>query len=338
MTMARVLGPLTAVLLVVFSFPGAAAIQLRTFDSFYGFGDSLADVGNVLRTSQLLRIDPAPPPSASPHLTYFEGRFSNGPVAFEYLWELISGQAPGSGGGLKASAAAPVLGPRGAVAYAYGGTGTPFIDQTPGGLFAPGLKGQVELFRLALRGRKPSPHALYAIVTGANDYRDDQFNQPMAPPDVVDNIVDAVDRLYQIGARDVAVVNMPDLGRLPGGGGPGSPESELSAIHNQLLANALSVLEVQRPKLRLIQVDINQVFALLPPGMDVTTPALDAMFPPEYLPPGFRMSLCLFINPATCADVPTFETNSQYLFWDVVHPTTDGHRLLGQYMFDLLQQ
>jgi phospholipase/lecithinase/hemolysin len=338
MTTARLLGPLAALLLVVFSFPGAAAVQRRTFDSFYGFGDSLADVGNVWLTSQLLRIDPTPPPSTSPHRTYLQGRFSNGPVAFEYLWEFLSGQAPGSVGGLKASVAAPILVPQGAVNYAYGGTGTPLIDRTPGGLYAPGLEGQVELFRLALRGRKPSTHALYAIVTGANDYRDDQFNQPMAPPDVVGNIVDAVDTLYRIGARDVMVVNMPDLGRLPGGGGPGSPESELSAIHNQLLANALTVLEVQRPKLRLIQVDINQVFALLPPGMDVTTPALDAMFPPEYLPPGFRMSLCLFIDPATCADVPTFETNWRYLFWDAVHPTTDGHWLLGQYMYDLLQQ
>jgi phospholipase/lecithinase/hemolysin len=72
--------------------------------------------------------------------------------------------------------------------------------------------------------------------------------------------------------------------------------------------------------------------------MDVTTPALDAMFPPESLPPGFTMSLCLFINPVTCADVPTFETNSEYLFWDAVHPTTDGHRVLGQYLYDTLQQ
>ena len=338
MTMARLLRPLAAALLVVFSFPGDVAAQLRTYDSFYAFGDSLADIGNVRLTSQRLGIDPAPPPSTSPHLTYYNGRFSNGPVAFEYLWELLSGQAPGSAGGLKAFLAVPILGPRGAVNFAFGGTGTPYVAQTPGGLYAPGLKGQVELFRLALRGRRPSTHALYAIVTGANDYRDDQFNQPMAPADVVDNIVDAVTRLYDLGARDVMVLSMPDLGLLPGAGGPGSPESQLSAVHNQLLANALTVLSVRRPKLRLIQVDINHVFGLLPSGMDVSTPALDAMFPPESLPPGFKMSLCLFINPATCADAPTFETNSEYLFWDAVHPTTDGHRLLGQYLYDTLQQ
>ena len=335
MTMAKLLRPLAAVLFVVFSLPGAAAAQPRTYDSFYAFGDSLADIGNVLLASQRLGIDPAPPPSTSPHLTYYQGRFSNGPVAFEYLWQLLSGQAPGSAGGLKAFLAAPVLGPRGAVDFAFGGTGTPYVSQTPGGLYAPGLKGQVELFRRAMRGQRPSKDALYAIVTGPNDYRDDQFNQPMDPADVVDNIVDAVETLYQLGARDVMVLDMPDLGLLPGGDDAGS---DLSADHNRLLTNALAVLKAHRPKLRLIQVDINHVFGLVPAGMDLTTPALDAMFPPESLPPGFKMSLCLFINPATCADVPTFETNSEYLFWDVVHPTTDGHRLLGQYLFDTLQQ
>jgi phospholipase/lecithinase/hemolysin len=50
------------------------------------------------------------------------------------------------------------------------------------------------------------------------------------------------------------------------------------------------------------------------------------------------MSLGLFIDPATCADVPTFQTNSQFLFWDVAHPTTDGHRVRGQYLYDELQR
>ena len=338
MTMAKLPRPLAAAIFVVLSFPGAAAAQLGTYDSFYAFGDSLADIGNVRLTSQRLGIDPAPPPSTTPHLTYYEGRFSNGPVAFEYLWEHLSGQAPGSAGGLKAFLAAPNLGPTGAVDFAFGGTGTPYLAQTPGGLYAPGLKGQVELFRLALRGRKPSTRALYAIVTGANDYRDDQFNQQMAPADVVDNIVDAVEALYQLGARDVMVLNLPDFGLLPGGGGPGSPESQLSADHNRRLAHALTVLSRRRPKLRLIPVDINYAFELLPQGMDRTTPALDAMFPPENLPPGFKMSLCLFINPVTCADVPTFQTNSGYLFWDVVHPTTDAHRVLGEHLYAALQQ
>jgi phospholipase/lecithinase/hemolysin len=321
---------------IALSIPNASAIQLRAYDSFYVFGDSLADIGNIRIMLERLQRDGGASPWQSPHRAYYDGRFSNGPVAFEYLWQLVSGHAPGSSGGLKAFLASPILRSAGAVNFAFGGTGTRYISQTPGGTYAPGLRGQVELFRAALHRRTPSKRALYAIVTAANDYRDDQFNEPMSPPDVVANIVAAVETLHRLGARDIMVLNMPDLGLLPGAGGPGSPESQLSALHNLLLANALATLAAQRPSLRVVHVDINQAFAFLPTGMDLSTPALDVMFPPASLPPGFRMSLCLFIDPATCADVPTFETSSRYLFWDVVHPTTDGHRVLGQHLYDEL--
>ena len=92
----------------------------------------------------------------------------------------MRGVAPGSAGSLKPFLAAPIVGSTGAVDFAFGGTGTPYLDQTPGGFWAPGLKGQVELFKSALGARKPSKNALYVIVTGANDYRDDAFNTPMA--------------------------------------------------------------------------------------------------------------------------------------------------------------
>ena len=329
-----------AVLLVLLTLPRATSAQIPRYDSLYAFGDSLADNGNILITSQFLHVDPAPPPSATPHRAYFLGRFSNGPVAFEYLWQLLSGQAPGSARGLTPFLASPMLGATGAVNFAFGGTGTPYIDQTPGGLSAPGLKGQVELFRLALRGRKPSKRALYAIVAGANDYRDDAFNQPMNPAVVVQNIADAVNTLYQLGARDVLVLNLPDLGLVPANRGNPAPATFLSTVHNTLLAGALNALAASLPKLNLIQIDLNHVLSLLPAGMDLTTPALDALFPPGSLPPpyppGFLMSACLFIAPATCADAPTFDVGQQFLYWDILHPTTAGHRVLGEYLYRAL--
>ena len=56
--------------------------------AFYVFGDSFVDNGNVLIGTQLLGFAVPQPPSSSPHETYFQGRFSNGPVEFEYLeWQ-----------------------------------------------------------------------------------------------------------------------------------------------------------------------------------------------------------------------------------------------------------
>jgi len=158
----------------------AAEAQIPAFDAMYVFGDSLADNGNDLITTSALRADPPVPPSASPHRTYFAGRFSNGYVGVEYLWQALSGQAPGSAGGLKPFLSQPLLPLGTAVDFAFGGAGTPFIDQTPGGFFAPGLKGQVELFRNARPPRKQPKRPLFVIITGANDYSSNQYNVPMA--------------------------------------------------------------------------------------------------------------------------------------------------------------
>jgi phospholipase/lecithinase/hemolysin len=317
----RLIRTSVAVLLTLFTLPltAAAAAPAPKYDSLYVFGDSLADNGNVFLTSKALSLDPAPPPSVSPHRTYFNGRFSNGPVGVEYLWQLLSGQAPGSPKGLKPFLAAPILGATGAVNFAFGGTGTPYLDQTPGGLWAPGLKGQIELFRAALRGRKPSKRALYVISTAANDYRLDAFNQPMPPPDVVQNIADAVTTLYRLGARDVMVLNLPDLGLIPANAGAPGPATLLTQVHNSLLAAAMTSLAARLPNLNLIQIDLLQVYALLT-GMNQTVPALAFLFPPGTLPPGyppdFPMAACLFIDPATCLDA-----------------TTAAHQVLGEFLY-----
>lgn len=321
-----------AALLLFCLLPSFAAAQVPQFDSLYVFGDSLADNGNILIQTTAMRLDPPVPPSVTPHRTYFNGRFSNGYIAFEYLWQRLSGQQPGSTQGLKPFLAAPQLQKTGAVDFAFGGTGTAYVDQTPGGFYSPGLKGQIELFRLALRGRKPSSHSLYAIATGANDYRIDPYNVPMNPADVVKNIEDAIVTLYQIGARDVMIVDLPDLGMVPANGGDPAATA-LSAYHNGLLDEALARLKARFPSLHLIPVRLNPLFQDLTATMEAHYPALDA-----YAPTTPGLSSCLFINPASCTDAPAILFNSffGFIFWDVAHPTTEAHRYLADYAYQQL--
>lgn len=338
-TQTRLPARLFFVLVVVIALSsGSRARNSTYYDSFYGFGDSLGDVGNILLLITSLGVNPPPPPSTSPHAAYYKGRFSNGPVAFEYLWELLTGQPPEAPGGLTPSVALPVLPPTGAVDFAFGGTGTGELDPLPGGLLsAPGLKGQVGLFRRALNGTTPSGHALYAIITGANDYLNPLSHQT-TPEEVVGNIVESVASLYELGARDVMVVSLPDLGLLPLNGPAAHDLSQLTKQHNKLLKSSLHKLAARLKGLNLIEVDPNGVLhGGLPDGINTTLPALDAFFPPELFPPGFRMSLCLFIGAATCVDAPTFYLPAPgYLFWDSVHPTTDVHKLLGRHMYDAI--
>jgi phospholipase/lecithinase/hemolysin len=338
-TMRRLTAALFA-LLTLLVLSRTAAAQGHGYDSLYVFGDSIVDVGNDFILTSILRQNPAVPPSVSPHRTYFEGRFSNGPVVSEYLWQMISGNAPGSNQALKPLLASPALGR--AVDFAFGGTGTPLVDQTPGGLFAPGLKGQVELFRVALRGQKPSKRALCVIVSGTNDYRLDAFNQPMDPQEVVQNIVDAITTLYRTGVRNVMVLSLPDLTKLPANFTDNQDQlnylTALTNAHNAQFFTAMSALQATYPSLHLIPVDINAVS--LPVTMIKDVPALAAfdslgLLPPH--PPGFPIAACLFIDPATCVDAPlSDQTANAFEFWDIVHPTTAAHYLLAQYLFALL--
>jgi phospholipase/lecithinase/hemolysin len=315
--------------LAVCLLPAGAPAQTPQFDSFYVFGDSLVDNGNLFALTKALRMEPAIPPSEHPFQTYFEGRFSNGYVGVEYLWQRLSGHAPGSDKGLK-----PFLRSfRGntAVDFGFGGTGTPYLDQTPGGEWAPGLKGQIELFRISLRGRKPSRHALYAIATGANDYRNDPFNVPMQPPQVVRNIVDSIVTLYHLGARHVMVFDLPDLGLIPVNSENPAPASQISALHNLILENALNDLQAQLPELVLIPVKFDPLFRDLLLTMESRVPALVLLGPPG-------AAVCLFVNPTLCPDVSALfnRLDLGFLFWDIVHPTTETHRILADYVFDRL--
>ena len=312
--------------------PSIAAAQVPQFDSFYVFGDSLADNGNILIQTKVMRMNPPVPPSVTPHRTYFDGRFSNGYIAFEFLWERLSGHRPGSSRGVKPFLAAPLLQNTGAIDFAFGGTGTPLLDKTPGGFYAPGLKGQIELFRLALRGRQPSTRSLYVVSTGANDYRNDPFNVPMNPVDVVNNIEQAIASLYGLGARHVMVVDLPDLGQIPANGGS-EDATALSMFHNLLLDGAVARLRARSPNLRLTLLELDPLFSRLRTTMEARVPALDVFAP---LTPG--LSTCLFVNPASCVDAPPILFNAalRFVFWDVAHPTTEAHHFLGDYAYEQL--
>ena len=318
--------------------PASVAAQVRAVETVYSFGDSFSDTGNIFAGSKAIGLDPAVPPSESPRMTYYNGRFSNGPVAVEYLVQLLTGNAPGSAGGLQPILSAAGSRLAGSVDFAFGGTGTPYLDRIPNGMWAPGLKGQVELFRTALRGRKPAKRALYVIATGSNDYRDDAFNVPMAPTEVVQNILEAVATLYDLGAREVMVFDLPNLGLLPGGD-PTGPGAQLSLEHNRLLAEGLASLAAERHQLHIIPIHLNDLFPVLfGMGFEVTTPAL-ALLLPDPSPTGVPSYACLFVLPAACQDA-NFDVTGQlgipFVFWDIVHPTTDTHRVLGEFLFDAL--
>jgi phospholipase/lecithinase/hemolysin len=327
----RLLKSIAALVTVCLLLSAAAAAQVPSFDSLYVFGDSLADNGNIFIMTKARGLEPAVPPSESPHRTYFDGRFSNGYMGFEYLWQRLSGHAAGSPRGLTPFLASPFGGTSRAIDFAFGGTGTAYVDQTPGGFWAPGLKGQIELFRLTLRGRRVAGRALYAITTGANDYRAEPFNVPMDPHEAVGNIVEGIQTLSRLGARDVMVLDLPDLGLIPGHSGDPGPASYISAVHNLLLDAALNDLQSRLPRLHLIRVKLDPLFRNLILQLESRIPALTVRESP-------LAAVCLALDPVLCNDVSPelFNNDLGFLFWDIVHPTTQAHRSLADYLYEQL--
>ncbi len=302
-----------------------ALAETPRLDAMYVFGDSLSDNGNDLILTKLLGVDPAIPPSETPHRTYFKGRFSNGPVAFEYLWRLVK-QSPSAAVKPSLTLASPTQ--NGAISYAFGGATSGVAATTPGGFPVPGLLGQVDAFRLGLFGRRPPTRSLFALWVGANDYA---VAVPASPEIVVGNIKQAIRRLYQSGGRNFLVLNLPDLGLTPvaQAQGVGAALSALSQFHNALLAQALAELAVTLPGIRVTPVDVFTIAQNLLGSTIFGFPAL------ETLSPG--ASSCLLINPVSCPDV-SLTLAEPYFYWDVEHPTTYVHSVLGQALFNQLSQ
>jgi outer membrane lipase/esterase len=263
------------------------------------------------------------------------GRFSNGPVAFDYLVNFLSQGTVN----LQPFLASQNVDGAVAVDLAFGGSQTGFANIAPGGGFhVIGLKGQVALFAAALGGRRASAGALYGIISGSNDYlRALGGEEPADPSDVVQNIGQAIQDLYSLGARRVIVLNLPDLGKAPIvtvlAPQLSDELTQLSTQHNTLLGNKLKELGDSLSHLQIIDVDVNALLQSIPPEVDQTTPALDVLFP------GTGMSLCLFVNPADCENAPDGTLNNPfvpYLFWDAEHPTTGIHLFLANHLLDRL--
>lgn len=264
----------------VLAFPSTASTQ--NFDEIYVFGDSLSDVGNVFKATH--SENPQSPP-------YFEGRYTNGPVWVEYLASK-----------LKLSANPKTN-------FAYGGATTGNSTELP-----PGLLAQIEKFKAT--HSSADPKALYIIWAGANDYLGGTTDT-IAP---VRNLATAVTSLAAVGAKNILVVNLPDLGKLPGTRTTEGSDAlnNLTKKHNSELAASLKSLPQQLSSdINIKYLDVNSVF-----NQVISNPRKF----------GFANVTNPCLNQATICNNP-----NEYLFWDSIHPTTAAHKLFVELAFSTLK-
>lgn len=286
------------------------------FQKLYVFGDSLSDTGNVFNASKQFLGTGAPP---SP---YYQGRFSNGPVWIDYLAEKLN---------LTPTPIAVLPNPQSSessgidsVNFAYGGATTGTSSAISGAI--PGLQTQIVEFQQLLADRTADPNALYVIWMGANDYlsginRSNSNGQEPNPSVPVQNIVKAIESLYQSGARHFLVANLPALGETPLAKQQGQTVvqtlNRLSDRHNQLLSQQLDELQRALPEVDLMRLDIGRLYVQATDNRDfsdLTTP-------------------CYSRTTGTICAQP-----DRHLFWDNLHPTTAAHQQISDNALTLIDR
>lgn len=191
-----------AMLMVMTSIASAGA-----FSAVFVYGDSLSDTGNIYLASG--GTIPLSPP-------YYNGRFSNGPLAAEYLANHL--QSP--------------LG-----SFAWGGATTGIGDSGDGGtqtsLGSKGLPGMLLQVQGSLGTVTPfAPTALFIVWGGPDDF----ISNGSVATGVTD-ILTIVGALRSIGATHILVPGMPDMGLTPAYYGNASATAFSFAFDQALQAN-----------------------------------------------------------------------------------------------------
>jgi len=299
--------------------PGAANAALSQLTGLFVFGDSLSDGGN----SGLVSQDATGGAVVFPPFPYYNGQYSNGPVAVEYLWKSFN---PGS------NAFKPSL--SGGTNYAIGGATTGLEsfnsvnDSVPDAL-KPAYVQKSNVWQLqTFASQSPTfdpATSLFVVWLFPNDvlYEDKTGMLPGTVPgstgganvvsNGIANIATTIHTLASAGARHFLVPNMPDLGESPEF--LGKPEAPfltgLTASFNANLTQTLSILDGALTSAEIVQFDTARLFRQV-----VADPAAF----------GFEVADQQCVQNLLNGQCDP----SKWVFWDGVHPTTRTHEVLAQ--------
>ncbi len=309
-------------LVVSMGLPFSANASLQTLSDLFVFGDSLSDGGNSGLVSQAytggaVTFPPAP---------YYNGQYSNGPVAVEYLWNHYN---PGD------TSFKPSL--AGGTNYAIGGATTGLASynsiapSVPAGLQPAysnhGNNWELNTFAAQAPVFDPAT-SLFVIWLFPNDLFNYQATGGATPGTAggtagvgpvnidaligngIQNIIDTVLYLASNSAQHFLIPNLVDIAATPDGNGDANLTAVAQAF-NFYLAQALTALDDALASVEIVQFDtygaLNRIIA--DPGAYGLTNTSDK---------------CVDVVAQTLCANP-----DEYLFWDGSHPTTKVHSILG---------
>ncbi|BCA94407.1 lysophospholipase [Legionella antarctica] len=266
------------------------------------FGDSLSDNGNLYEFMKH-QLPQSPP--------YFEGRFSNGPVWIEYLVKSYFPENPSEH----------------LLDYAFGGAG---VSEEEGDDVLFTLRREVDSYLLA-HDDKASTDSLFVVWIGANNYLGMPGDVEQTLTDVNTGIAHSLDRLAEKGAKQILLLNLPDLSRTPAALEFGSVElfSYFTTQHNKLLEQTITNFKQKYPDINWLFFDLNQALNLLLEnpeeyGFDnITGTCANAVV--DELTKKSVLKMVARVTPKEGEHVC-----DGYLFFDLVHPTALAHKILSE--------
>lgn len=320
------------VLIVSVGLPVSAHASLQSLSNLFVFGDSLSDGGNSGLATTAATAGYPGGPYVVPPPPYYNGQYSNGPVAVEYLWQVYN---PGS------ASFAPSL--AGGTNYAIGGatSGVANYNSVNPGVRVPlqpiftnlGNNWQLQAFTTQSPVFDPAT-SLFVVWLFPNDVFNYAKTVGQLPGTAlggspgtlgtvddligngVNNILSTVGYLASLGAQHFLVPNMPDLGKTPAflGTSGAADMTSLTSAFNYYLGLGLTQLDAFLTSAEIVQFDTFGEFnkILANPG--------------AY---GFE------VTDKACVDnLLNGECNAgnmdKWVFWDSVHPTTSAHAVLGR--------
>lgn len=204
--------------------------------------------------------------------------------------------------------------------YAYIGAKTDesnYLDDTLP-FYLIGLRNEIDQYLADLGDGKVDNRDLFTIVIGANDFFDHLVKTGDFPiPVSIQNTITEVGRLLDAGARHVVLLNVPDLSATPAFAYLTTEQkaglSQLVATYNAMLADGIAQLSANYNS-NIVVVDAYAILNAIisdPSAYGMENVTVPTSFDPSQDP-------------------------SVSLFWDGVHPTTAGHRLMADGVLDAM--
>lgn len=310
-------------------------------DRIIVFGDSLTDNGNIYSFTSLAHKITSKIPVVPKTPPYYQGRFTNGPIWAENLAKKMS-LDPSSSNQF--------------VDYALGGSwAEPYNDSKQ--IFPFDFATEVGNYLTnALLDFHKDKH-LYAIWIGGNDYLSGRDDYEHATNNTVNIIKNQVERLIRAGAKNILILNLPDLSVTPWSilKGPEFSQklSQLSLLHNSKLATILAELKQNNPSVKIIAFNIMDQFndVFLNPEKyhikDLRSACYNNLnlfkLNSEEIEAAKEIQMDIINNPSLqvayatgLLQIEPCSNPDDFLFWDQVHPSQLIHQVIANAVFQEL--